>query len=79
LLLLLGAALLRYQRQPEPDSGSSSAQLAVNYETQIVQDNQMLQSVELTLNNDEPPAIAEYDLADPPHHHPTAQSGLKHP
>jgi hypothetical protein len=79
VLLLLGGALLRYQRNSGLDNNAPAAPVTVDDETQIAQDNRMLQSVEMALNDSESPAIAEYHLSDSPRHHPKMQSGLKHP
>ena len=79
MLLLLGGALLRYQRYAGQENNASVAPHIVDDEAQIAQDNQMLQSVEMALNDNETPAIAEYHLSDAPQPHLKARSGLKHP
>ena len=77
MLLVLGVALLRYPRGPASNSRASAGPVAVDYQAQIAEDNQMLQSVEMALNDNEPAAIDEYHLPEVPHQHPKTKLGSR--
>jgi hypothetical protein len=78
VLLLLGAATLRYQRHSAPGAGPQPPVLIDN-EAQIEEDNQMLRSVEMALNDNVSPIVAEYHLSDSPDSHPKVRMRSKHP
>jgi predicted anti-sigma-YlaC factor YlaD len=66
-LLAIGVPVWNHHHRPSLNSASAPVSAQEDSEAQIAQDNELLRSVDMALNENEEPPISEYHLSDGPY------------